>query len=151
MMERYKNINLIQKESTNLSLLGGTFILKWNIMTTEKKVSIHFQMMLKNHFSCYVVIKATYQSFPSNTALDAVPMPALWLTLGVSKYTQFHFMSTNFHCLIAVYSVSLDLLVEYWYRYLFTHEKQERSSADFTSLPLWNLSINGNVSPWRKR
>lgn len=46
-------------------------------MTTENKVSIHFQMMLKNHLSCYVVIKATYQSFHSNTALDPVPMPAI--------------------------------------------------------------------------
>lgn len=48
-------------------------------MTTENKASIHFQMMLKNHFSCYVVIKATYQSFHSHTALDSVPMPAILL------------------------------------------------------------------------
>lgn len=70
-------------------------------------------MMLKNHFSCYVVIKATYQSFHSNTALDSVPMPAIRLTLSISKYTQFHFMITNFHYLIAVYSASLDKLFEY--------------------------------------
>lgn len=120
-------------------------------MTTENKVSIHFQMMLKNHFSCYAVIKATYQSFHSNTALDSVPMLAIWLMLSTYKYTQFHFMITNFHYLIAVYSVSLDMLFECWYRYLFIYEKeQERSFADSTGLPLWSLSINRNVSPWWK-
>lgn len=102
---------LIQKEhKSHLSLLGGTFVLKWNIMTTENKVSIYFQMMLKNHFSCYVVIKATYQSFHSCTVLDSVAMPAV---LSVSKYTQFHFMITNFHYLIAVYSVPMAMLFEY--------------------------------------
>lgn len=128
-----KNISLIQKESTNSSLLGGTFILKWNIMTTENKVSIHFQMMLKNHFSCYAVMKATYQSFPSNTALDSVPMPAIWLTLSTSKYTQFHFMITNFHYLIAAYSVSLDMLFEYWYRYSL-HMRKNKKEVLQTSL-----------------
>lgn len=120
-------------------------------MTSENKVSIHFQMMLKNHFSCYVVLKATYQSFPSNTALDSVPMPALWLTLNVSKYTQFHFMITNFHYLMAGYSVALDMQFEYWYRNLFTYKKeQERSFADFTR-PLWNVSVHRNISPWWNR
>lgn len=67
-------------------------------------------MMLKNHFSCYVVIKATYPSFPSNTALDPVPMPAISLRLSTSKYTRFHFMITNFHYVIAV---PKDMLSEY--------------------------------------
>lgn len=150
-IQKYYQPDSKREYKLHLSLLGGTFILKWNIMTTENKVSIHFQMMLKNHFSCYVVIKATYQSFHSNTALDSVPMPALWLMLSISKYTQFHFMITNFHYLIAVYSVSLDMLFEYWYRYLFTYEKeQERSFTDSTGLPLWNLSNNRKVSPWWK-
>lgn len=102
-------------------------------MTTENKVPIHFQMMLKNHFSCYAVIKATYQSFPSNTALDSVPMPAIWLTLSTSKYTQFHFMITNFHYLIAAYSVSLDMLFEYWYRYSL-HMRKNKKEVLQTSL-----------------
>lgn len=76
-IQKYYQPDSKREYKLHLSLLGGTFILKWNIMTTENKVSIHFQMMLKNHFSCYVVIKATYQSFHSNTALDSVPMPAI--------------------------------------------------------------------------
>lgn len=67
-------------------------------------------MTLKNHFSCYVVIKATYQSFHSNTALNSVPMLAILLTLSISKYTQFHYTITNFHYLKAVYSVPIDML-----------------------------------------
>lgn len=48
-----------------------TFIIVGWYIYFEVECYVSIQMMLKNHFSCYVVIKATYQSFHSNTVLDA--------------------------------------------------------------------------------
>lgn len=69
-------------------------------------------------------------------------MPAV---LSVSKYTQFHFMITNFHYLIAVYSVPMAMLFEYWNTNFRRKKKKEvfQTSLVFhweTFLLIWKLA-----------